>query len=226
MTRALLPLTLLLAACPASVTAEGIEGGFGLGLGADYVRLVSDNGDSESIVLSTRGGVCEDYATFAEAQAEMLSASLDLFSNQYCANLEAPLADYVAATQDLFTVGARFVTLSAHGGDLDKEQYDLPDDASGTVALVEDTPYDGALDDFDPDAGAMEGCGLDQGELEAFATADFGTAWTLDGDFEITALEKDGPAAGTVDADMIDDDGDEDGAFTASFTATLCEIEL
>lgn len=220
--RILTPLLVLLAGCPAGVGAEAIDGGFGLGLSALYVKVDGGDYESESVVISTEFGACDKYATYSEAYEDFYKAALDVMAEDYCEDLEEPFTAYVEAAQALFPAGARSASFGTDEGDFDTEKYDMPDEAGGVVTLVEETPYEDALDDFDADGSVTDGCGLGEDGLDDGSA----TYWTLEGDLDITTAEKDGPVAGTVDADMIDEDGDEDGAFTASFTATLCEIDL
>ena len=221
MPRVFVIVSLLLIGCPAAVTAEAIDGGFGLGLSAAFVRL--DNGESqaESIVISTTGGVCESYGELMEAQAEFYEAVVDIMSQNYCSNLEEPFVRYAEAAQDVLVMDARILSLGVVEGDFDQQSYE-GNEWWGTVGVVDNVPYVDALEDFDADGDQMDGCGLSEGDVEL----DAGDSWTLDGDLEITTAETDGPVAGTIEADMLDEDGDEDGELTASFTAVLCEIDL
>lgn len=220
--RILTPLLVLLAGCPAGVSAEAIDGGFGLGISALYLKVDGGDYESESVVISTEFGTCEKLATYYEAWEDFYKAAADVMAEDYCEDLADPFAAYVESVQSLYPVGARSVSLGTAEGDFDTEKYDMPDEASGVVTVVDETPYEDALDDFDADGSVMDGCGLGEDGLDDGSA----TYWALEGDLDITTAEKDGPVAGTVDADMIDEDGDEDGAFTASFTATLCEIDL
>lgn len=220
--RTFLTLPFLLTGCAAGVSAEGVPGGFGLGMSAAYLRVDYGETDSESILISTELGVCDKYATFAEAQVEFLEAAMDVLAADYCEDMEEPFTAYLDAAQALFPQGARFVQLGVDKPKLDDGTFDMPEEAWGSVGVVTDALFQDARDNFDPDSDVTEGCGLDDDDLDS----DFGDSWTLEGKLDLTDVGSDGPATGTVDAEMIDDDGDEDGAFTANFTATLCEIDI
>lgn len=217
----LVPLTLLLGGCSASVTAEAIDGGFGLLAGAALVRTDDGDNEYESVLISSAGVSCAAYTEMAEAGDEFYDAAFDVMNSDYCEDLEEPFLAYAKAFQAVFPLASRLVVISVSEGDFDEEDYDKGE-WSGSVGLVEEVPYEDAVEDFDADGDQLDGCGLGADGLDG----DFGDSWTLKGDLEVTSVEKAGPVVGDIDADMHDEDGDEDGEFTASFTAPLCEIDL
>lgn len=211
----------VLTGCPASVTAEGMDDGFGLGFGAAWVHLDDGDSESDSVVIANYGDVCVKTQAYFDAFAEFSDAATDVMSKNYCENVEEPFLAYVEAAAALQFEGAHVVTLG-FSGDLNDREYDFDDDVAGFVAEVTDSPWEGVADDFDADGSITDGCGV--GTLDE----DYGDSWTLtDGSVDVTALSEEGAASGSVDARMKESgSGGDKSDFTASFSAAWCEIDL
>ncbi len=216
----LLPFALLLTGCPASVTAEGLDDGFGMPISAVRTHIVSDNGDADYVVISSVGDLCTKEVAFSEASSAFFTASEDVLSQHYCKNLEQPFTDYVEAVQAMQFKGATYVSLSV-GTDFDEGEYGFGKDASGTVAAYDDTPFEGAIDDFDPEGSVLDVCGL--GTVDT----DQGNYWDLDdGSVTLDSVVDEGVTSGSADGTMMTDSGKADGDFQANFSAAWCEIKL
>lgn len=213
-------LPLVLTACPASVTAEGMDDGFGLGFGAAWLHLGGES-ESDSVVIANYGDVCAKSQAYYEAFAEFKDAGTHVRLKDYCENVEEPFLAYVEAAAALQFEGAHVVKLG-FSGDLNDKEYEFDDDVAGFVAEVTDSPWEGVADDFDADGSITDGCGV--GTLDD----DFSDNWTLtDGTVEITALSEEAFASGSVDARMKESgSGGDKSDFMASFSATWCEIDL
>jgi len=214
------PLPLLLTGCPASVTAEGLDDGFGMPVSAVRFHVTSDGGDSDTILISNVPGLCEKYGSFAEASKAFTDAAEDVTSQNYCKNLEEPLNAYVPAVQALQFKGATYVSLSVN--DFDEGEYAFGETGSGLVQAYTDLPLEGVLDDFDADGSLVNGCGTN------FNTdSDPVDTWTLDdGSVKLDTVESKGAASGSADGTMKDENGKADGDFQATFTAAWCEVDL
>ncbi len=212
---------LVLTGCPASVTAEGMEDGFGLGFGAAWVHVDDGDSESDSVVIANYGDVCTKTQAFYEAFAEFSDAATDVMSKNYCENVEEPFLAYVEAASALQFEGAHVVSLG-FSGDLNDKEYEFDDDASGFVFEITESPWEGVAEDFDADGSITDGCGV--GTLDD----DFSDSWTLtDGTVEITALTDEASASGVVDARMKESgSGGDKSDFAASFSAAWCEIDL
>lgn len=216
----LLPFALFLAGCPASVTAEGLDDGFGMPISALRTHVVGNDGDADYIILSNVGDLCTKETDFWDAYTAYMTAATDVLSQNYCKNLETPMTDFVEAAQAMQFKGATYVTLSV-GSDFDEGEYGFDEEASGSVSSYDDTPYEGAIDDFDPDGGVMDGCGM--GTVDT----DEGNYWELaNGSVKLDSVVDEGVTTGSADGTMKTDSGKDDGDFQASFSASWCEIKL
>ncbi len=210
-----------LTGCPASVTAEGMDDGFGMGFGAAWIHVDEGKTESDSIVIANYGDVCLKTEALYEAYQDLYDEGFDVLSKDYCEDIEEPFLAWIDASAAMQFDGANIVSLS-FSGDLNDKEYDFDDDVYGSVMEVTDDPWADMADDFDPDGDVMDGCGV--GTVEE----DFGNFWSLtDGSVEITALTDEASATGAVDARMEEDGkGGDKSDFTASFTAAWCEINL
>ncbi len=210
-----------LTGCPASVTAEGIDEGFGMAFGAAWIHTDAGEEESDSIVIANYGDICPKYEAYYQAYSEFEDSALDVLSKDYCENIEEPFLAWIDAAAAIGFDGAKIVSISFLG-DLNDKEYDFDDDAYGSVSEVSDAPWEDFANDFDTDGDITDGCGI--GTMDT----DYGDVWSLtDGSVEITALADEASASGTVDARMQDTGkGDDKSGFTASFGAGWCEINL
>lgn len=210
-----------LTGCPASVTAEGMDEGFGMAFGAAWIHADAGKDESDSIVIANYGDVCVKTEAYYEAYEEFEDAATDVLSKDYCENIEEPYLAWIDASAALLFDGAKVVSIG-FSGELNDKEYDFDDDAFGSVSEVTDAPWEDMKDDFDPDGDVTDGCG--SGTIDT----DFGDSWSLtDGSVEITALTDEASASGTIDARMEENDkGGDKSDFTASFGAAWCEINL
>ena len=214
-----LPLVFLLG-CPASVTAEGMDDGFGLGWSAVWFKYSSGEFDSEGITLSNVAGLCEKQTAAYEALEAFYDKLEDVDADDACSEIESETREFYGSWEALYFEGANY----ASGGptdEMDDGDYELGDDAYFGVISYTNSPFEGVLDDFDPDEEIGEGCGIDDEEAEIEAEE-----WSIqDGELVIDTVNDEANVSGSVEGEMVQK-GDEEGAFTASFTAAYCEIEI
>ncbi|MBM4392311.1 MAG: hypothetical protein FJ090_14415 [Deltaproteobacteria bacterium] len=215
----LLPI-LSLFGCPASVTAEGMDDGFGMGWSAVWFHLEMKQGDAEGITLSNVMGLCAKQQAYWESFEAYTDAYED--ADDDCAEIEQPLRDFVAAAEALTFDGANY----SSGGpidDMDDGDYDLGEDAYWSVFGYTDDMDTSYLDDFDADDKISEGCGMDADDMNEEIDGD---AWAVeDGELVIDSVNDEANVSGSVEGEMMEGK-DEEGAFKATFNAAYCEIEI
>jgi hypothetical protein len=219
---ALIPL-LALTACAGSVTVEEIDGFGGV---ASALWVYDDDANAHTIRLTNVVGGCAKLQAIREAEEEFEDALGDIGFNDlddYCEIMEEPTKRAAEAGTAAYHEGAHWLTLSVDGGDEpDDDTYEVDGDpfVAGYIQYFENSPYEAALSDYDPDEENDALCGIDSDDLE-FDTDD----WALDdGELEITAVNDEANASGTFEGELVDPEGDNEGDIRFSFTATYCEI--
>jgi hypothetical protein len=211
----------LLTGCPASVTAEGMDDGFGAAWGSAWVHIDYGKEENDTIVIANFGDVCTKMTAWYEATSALEEPSTDVLSQAYCEHLEEPFMEWVDASEAIFFGGASTVSVSV-GDNLEADSYDLEDDVTGSVTTVDDPIWEDLRDDFDPDGSLGDNCGLGSRDF------DLVDSWTLkDGTMDVTALSEEGSAGGTIDGRMQENKQNGDKSdFSASFSAPWCEIDI
>ena len=102
--------------------------------------------------------------------------------------------------------------------------FDMPKKATGSVAHYDDGVDMSIYDDFDPDGDFMDNCGIPADAEGEELDGDF---WTLkEGSLTIDSVEDEGKAKGSAEATMFDEKDKDDGAFSATFTASWCDLSF
>lgn len=215
----LLPI-LSLFGCPASVTAEGMDDGFGAAWSAVWFNYDMKQGDAEGITLSNVMGLCAKQQAYWESFEAYMDAYED--ADDDCAEIEQPMRDFVAASEGLYFDGANY----SSGGptdDMDDGDYELGKDAYWSVFGYTEDMDNSYLDDFDADEKISEGCGMDTEDQDQEIDGD---SWSVeDGELVIDSVNDEASVSGSVEGEMVQK-GDEEGAYKATFTATYCEVEI
>jgi hypothetical protein len=206
--------------CPASVTAEAVDGGFGFGWSATWVVYQYGKAESEGIMLSNVLGYCDKQTKAYDAMSAFYERSQELEGKSKCSEIETETRDYFGAWEAMYFEGANYAS-GAPVGDMETGEFELGRKASFSVVALTNSPYAGILDAFDPDETISAGCGVeDEGDDPD------SDEWVVkDGDLVIDALADETSLSGSVEGEMVQQ-GDEQGAFAASFTASYCEIEI
>lgn len=215
-----LSLLLSLVGCAASVTAEGIEGGFGSGSTAIW----DDNKDmGGGVIILNIGDGCTKYQDMMGALNDYVDYVTEaaMSGEISCKGIEDPLMTYVDAASAFFV---KDLSMASFGvTELKEGDYDFPKKASGYVSHYDEAMDLSMYDDFDPDGEYMDNCGLGSQEGEDYE----GDSWTLkDGTLTIDSVEDEGKAKGSAEATMVDEKDKDDGAFSATFTASWCDLSL
>lgn len=214
-----LSLLLSLVGCAASVTAEGIEGGFGSGATAMWDDVEGSGG---IMILSVADG-CKKYQTMAEALNDYVDYVTEaaMSGEISCKGIEDPLMTYVDAAESFFVKDLSVASFSV--AEVKEGDYDLPKKATGSVTHYDDAMDLSIYDDFDPDGDYMSNCGMGTENSEEYD----GDYWTLkEGTLTIDSVEDEGKAKGSAEATMFDEKDKDDGAFSATFTASWCDLSF
>ncbi len=215
----LLPL-LSLFGCPASVTAEGMDDGFGSAWSSVWFHYDTKQGDSEGITLSNVMGLCTKQQAYWEAFEAYMDAYED--ADDDCAEIEQPLRDFIAASQAITFDGANY----SSGGptdDMDDGEYELGEDAYWGIIAYTDDIDSSFLDDFDADGKISDNCDMDTDDMNEEVGYD---SWSIaDGELVIDSVNDEASVSGSVEGEMMQGK-DEEGAFKATFTASYCEVEI
>jgi hypothetical protein len=203
------------------VTAEAIDDGFGPGWSAVWFHYNMDGGDSDDITLSNVAGICEKQKTFYEAYEEYVDTAKDLDMNDSCEDFEEVYLGVVDASMARNIEGANNASMYTYD-DLEDGEYELGDEAAASVVAYTESPFEDARDDFDADEDIKDGCGIDDGDGDS----DWGDTWSVtDGDLVLDAVNDEANASGSIEGEMTQK-GDDEGAFSATFTAAYCEIDV
>lgn len=216
-----LPLVFLLG-CPASVTAEGMDDGFGPGWSAVWFHYNSGKFETEGITLSNVAGLCEKQTKAYEALEAFYDKAEDLDADDECSEIEAETRDFYGSWEALYFEGANYASGGPTGEDgMEDGDFELGEDAYFGVISYTNSPFEGVLEDFDPDEEVGEGCGLDDNDAELEADE-----WSVqDGELVLDTVSDEANLSGSVEGEMVQK-GDDEGAFSATFTAAYCEIDV
>lgn len=210
-----------LVGCAASVSAEGIEGGFGLGLSAIVARAEVDEFALQFILVSNVPDLCARYQRYFESSHAMHRVESTVDDAGYCAEHEVVWREHFDARNALYFEGAHFVWLVAES--YTEGQYTLESEAYGSLSAWTATPYASAMEGYHTQDDGHELCGRD----EITSVEDDVLRWTLDeGTFEIVDSSDEGGALlGELRGRML---GQEqaalDGDFSADFAASRCDL--
>ena len=215
--------SLLLSGCAASVQADEIDP-FGAGASAAWIHWDGDF-DYDSIVIANVGGFCDKLLALQEAADEYADEAEDIDKDDYCEEARAPAQKWARIADSLWHEGTHLIEFSVNE-DLDItpdegtfEVGDLRSGLSGGVTYYQDSPYESYLKDWDPDDDYEDNCGVDTDDGDT-------DHWNfVDGQVEFDKVEDEQVATGELEVDLNEDDGDDAGELTASFTASWCEIE-
>lgn len=213
-------LTLWLGGCAASLSAEGMEAGFGPGLSAAHLTMVSSDFRVDVVTISSVLDYCGKQRDYVKAYDEYLERAKDADEDHYCADMEAMTRALAAAGEALAPAGSKSAELSVLG-EFETGEHPFGAGVSGRVSYVIESPYAGLMDDYDASGSAQDGCGrgtTDEAESEN---------WYIDdGVLQLDTAEAEGAVVGTVDAHMQDVEGHANGAFTGTFSAVWCDVDL
>jgi len=225
-----LPLAVL-TGCAGSVKVSD-QDAFGGVSSASWVHMnYKDTDDNDGIELVNVGGLCGKTQDYWDAYNELDKAvnDADVTSSSFCKDIKDALLAYTQAGDAIIHDGVHVVALStAKGGSSvpEADTYDVGGETKGlygSVTYYDKDPFADATDDFDEDAQGNDGCGVD---FAGLFTDSPGDTWTLDdGSLEITTLTDEKSLKGSLDASMVDDDGDDAGDITATFTASYCDVD-
>ncbi|MDP2314104.1 MAG: hypothetical protein Q8P41_14475 [Pseudomonadota bacterium] len=214
-----------LVGCAGSVQVEDIDP---FGAAASAVWFHWDDSDYDSLLLTNVMGACGKWQAYAEASKELDDAVEDMDENDYCEDAKEPSLAVARIANDLFHEGTHMLALTVYedgSTEPEEETYEVGDPRQalgGTVTYYGASPYAAILADWDEDEDWEDNCGIDTDDLDADIDS-----WSLsDGELELLSVKDEGAAAGALEAELVDEDGDRDGDISARFTATWCEVDL
>lgn len=172
------------------------------------------------VTISSVFDYCGKPRDYVQALDDLVDRAKEADEETYCADMEATTRAAAAAGEALAPAGSSSVEISV-GGAFETGEHAFGGGVSGRVSHVIESLFAGWMDDFDASGSAQEGCGpgkKDEAE---------GENWYLDdGVLQLDTAEGEGAVVGSVDAHMQDVKGHVNGAFTGTFSAVGCDVDL
>lgn len=219
----MLVLAFSLLGCAATVTAEGIEGGFGLGLSAVLRHVEAGSFTAENVVIANFPDYCLRYQRVLDAISASFDVEAQSTDDDYCAEMEPIYRELSESLNAIYFEGANWFAVYSTSYDVD--EYEFGEQASGSLLSWTSSPYADVMADFDASSTAKDGCGMDSEDSDD----DLADEWSItEGSLEITVSEgDDGSTSGSIDATMEGQGKSaSDGDIIASFTASWCELDM